>query len=60
MDMETAMDLGREALLMVLIVAGPVLLIGLAVGLVISLFQAVTHLQEQTPTLVPKSIAIAL
>jgi len=60
MDMETAMDLGREALLMVLIVAGPVLLIGLAVGLVISLFQAVTQLQEQTLTFVPKIIAMAL
>ncbi len=54
MDMSQALDLGRSAFMMALITATPVLAIGLMVGLVISLFQAVTQLQEQTLTFVPK------
>ena len=53
-----ALDLGREALLMVLIIASPILAMGLVVGLVISLFQAMTQLQEQTLSFVPKIIAM--
>ena len=58
MDTNQALDLGREALLTVLIVASPVMGIGLAVGLVISLFQSMTQLQEQTLSFVPKIIAM--
>jgi len=51
--------IGREALLLVLLVAGPVLGLGLVVGLAVSIFQAVTQIQEQTLIFVPK-IAAAL
>jgi flagellar biosynthetic protein FliQ len=59
-DLTVAIDLGRDALLLVLIVASPVLLIGLCVGLAIAVFQAMTQLQEQTLTFVPKIAAMAL
>ena len=58
MDTTTALDLGREALLMVLIISTPVMGIGLLVGLVISLLQSITQLQEQTLTFVPKIVAM--
>ena len=58
MDTNQALDLGREALLTVLIVASPIMGIGLAVGLVISLFQSMTQLQEQTLSFVPKIVAM--
>ncbi|HSW44755.1 MAG TPA: flagellar biosynthesis protein FliQ [Phycisphaerae bacterium] len=58
MDVTQALDLGREALLMVLIVAAPVMGIGLVVGLVVSLFQSMTQLQEQTLSFVPKIVAM--
>ena len=54
MEVDQALDLGREAFMLALTLAAPVLLIGLVVGLLISLFQAVTQLQEQTLTFVPK------
>ena len=43
----------------VLMIAGPLLLTGLCVGLCVSLFQAVTSLQEQTLTFVPKALAVS-
>jgi flagellar biosynthesis protein FliQ len=58
MNVSEALGLGREALLMVLIISGPVMGIGLVVGLLISLFQSVTQLQEQTLTFVPKILAM--
>lgn len=60
MTMEQALDMGREALMMALILSGPILLSGLAVGLTISLFQAVTQLQEQTLTFVPKIVSMVI
>ncbi len=56
----TAVDLSREALVMALILAGPVMLIGMVVGLLISLVQAVTQLQEQTLSFVPKIVAMGV
>ncbi|HOB74221.1 MAG TPA: flagellar biosynthesis protein FliQ [Phycisphaerae bacterium] len=53
-----ALDLGRDALLMVLIVSAPIMGIGMLVGLVISLFQSMTQLQEQTLSFVPKIVAM--
>jgi flagellar biosynthetic protein FliQ len=53
-----ALDLGREALLQVLIISAPVMGIGMLVGLAISLFQSMTQLQEQTLTFVPKIVAM--
>jgi flagellar biosynthetic protein FliQ len=58
MEVNEALDLGREALLMVLTVASPVMGIGMLVGLTISLFQSMTQLQEQTLTFVPKILAM--
>ena len=60
MDLQSAVDLGREAVLMVLVMAGPVLAVGLVVGLMIALFQAVTQMHEQTLVFVPKILAMAL
>lgn len=60
MEFATALELGRSAFWTALITAAPILLIGLAVGLLISLFQAVTQLQEQTLTFVPKIAAMVV
>lgn len=48
----------NEALLLVLILSAPPLLVSLAVGLVISVFQAVTQIQEQTLSMVPKLFTV--
>lgn len=50
----------RTAVLQILLIASPVLLIGVGVGLIISIFQATTSIQEQTLTFVPKIAAIML
>jgi len=50
----------RDGIFQVLIIAAPVLLIGMTIGLIISIFQATTSIQEQTLTFVPKIIAIFL
>ncbi len=50
--------LGREALYAVLLVSAPLLGISLLVGLLVSIFQATTQIQEQTLTFVPKIIAV--
>ena len=52
------MDIAREAVFTLLQVAGPVMLVGLAVGLTVSLFQSLTQLQEMTLVFVPKILAI--
>ena len=54
----TVIDLGREAIVTVLLVAGPMLGLSLLVGLVISVFQATTQIQEQTLTFIPKILAV--
>jgi flagellar biosynthetic protein FliQ len=58
MSVDQALDLGREALMLALLLSAPMLLTGLLVGLVISLLQAVTQIQEQTLTFVPKTVAM--
>jgi len=60
MELTEAVSLGRDAFWMTLTTAAPILLIGLAVGLLISLFQAVTQLQEQSLTFVPKIAAMVV
>ena len=50
----------RSAILQILMIAGPVLIVSILVGLIISIFQATTSIQEQTLTFVPKIIAIFL
>ena len=53
-------DIGREALLMLLYMAGPMLILALVVGLSISLFQAATQLNEMTLTFIPKILSVGL
>jgi len=48
----------REAMLLTLMIATPVMLVGLVVGVIISLIQALTQIQEMTLTFVPKILAI--
>jgi flagellar biosynthetic protein FliQ len=55
-----AIALGRDAIFVCFMVAAPVLLISMVVGLVISVIQAVTQIQEPTLTFIPKIIASAL
>ncbi|NTW58590.1 MAG: flagellar biosynthesis protein FliQ [Nitrospirae bacterium] len=58
MTVDLVKEISGEVFKTVLLVSGPVLLVSLVVGLVISLFQAVTQIQEFTLTFVPKVIAV--
>lgn len=58
MTLDYATDLVRQTLLLALIISLPMLGIGLVVGIVVSLLQAVTQIQEQTLTFVPKIVAM--
>jgi flagellar biosynthetic protein FliQ len=60
MSAETIIRLGREALLLVLLISAAPMLVSVLVGFVISLFQATTQIQEQTLTYVPKLVAVFL
>ena len=54
------MDISREAIYTIILTAAPLLLTSLVVGLIISIFQTVTSIQEQTLTFVPKIICVFL
>jgi len=56
--LEQAIELLRQALMMALVVSAPMLICGLVVGVVVSLFQAVTQIQEQTLSFIPKIVAM--
>lgn len=58
MNAEQIFDILREAMLVTLIICGPPMGIGLVVGIAISLFQAMTQIQEMTLTFVPKLITL--
>lgn len=58
MNEVTVVEVGREALVVILQTAGPIMIAGMLVGLVIALFQALTTIQEMTLTFVPKIIVI--
>ena len=58
MSQDIAIQLGREALFMVMLVSAPMLGLGLIVGVAVSIFQATTQIQEQTLSFVPKLAAI--
>lgn len=58
MNGQEVLDVGRDALFTLLQVAGPILVIGLVVGLVISIFQTITQIQEMTLTFVPKILIV--
>jgi flagellar biosynthetic protein FliQ len=53
-------DLGRKTLMMVLILSGPMLVLSLVVGLIVSIFQAATQISEMTLTFIPKLVAMGL
>ena len=60
MDTGTVINIARQTVWIIVKTAVPVLLVSMIVGLVISLFQTLTSVQEQTLTFVPKLIAILL
>jgi len=60
MTAQTAMQLGRDTLATVAIVASPLLLVGVTIGLLVTVFQTITSIREQTLTFVPKLGAVLL
>ena len=60
MTPEVVMELGQQTLLMVALLAGPLLVAALAVGLLIGIFQAATQIQEMTLSFIPKLAALAI
>ncbi|TCT15088.1 flagellar biosynthetic protein FliQ [Natranaerovirga pectinivora] len=58
MNQERVIDLAKEALMLIITLSGPLLLIALGVGLIVSIFQAVTSIQEQTLAFVPKILGV--
>lgn len=60
MTPEYAIDIGRQAVEMVLLLAAPMLLAALVIGLLVSIFQAATQINEQTMTFIPKIVGVFL
>lgn len=60
MGPETVLTVGREALWLAVLLAGPLLVAALAVGLLIGVFQAATQIQEMTLSFIPKLIALVV
>jgi flagellar biosynthetic protein FliQ len=58
MDQIAVIEIGRDSLWQILIISAPLLIAGMVVGIVISLFQALTTIQEMTLTFVPKIVAV--
>jgi len=58
MNEAAVLELGRESMWVVLKIAGPIMMMGLLIGLIIALFQALTTIQEMTLTFVPKIVVI--
>ncbi|KNZ70871.1 flagellar biosynthetic protein FliQ [Thermincola ferriacetica] len=58
MTPETIIGIGRDALITLLLISTPILATSLLIGVIISVFQAATHIQEQTLTFVPKILGI--
>ncbi len=58
MNEVAVLEVGREAMWVILLISGPIMIAGLGIGLIISLFQALTTIQEMTLTFVPKIIVI--
>lgn len=58
MNPDYIIDIARETILVIIISSGPLLLIALVIGLLISIFQTVTSIQEQTLSFVPKILGV--
>ncbi len=56
----TAIDIARAGMMLLLTICGPLLLVSTIVGVAVSLFQALTQIQEQTLTFVPKLVAAGI
>ena len=59
MNQDTVVNLSTQAMTLALKIAGPILLVGLVIGLIVSIFQAVTQIQEQSLSFIPKIVALA-
>jgi flagellar biosynthetic protein FliQ len=60
MNQDTVINLATQAMMLALKIAGPVLLLGLIIGLLVSIFQAVTSIQEQSLSFIPKVVGVAV
>lgn len=60
MTIDTVVSLSQQALFTIIKTAAPILLVSLMIGLIVSIFQTVTSIQEQTLTFVPKILAVFL
>ncbi len=60
MDVSTVVTIGKNAMEVALLLSMPILIISLAAGLIVSIFQAATQIQEMTLTFIPKIIAVAI
>ena len=60
MTQEFVVALGKDALSTALLIAGPMLIAGLVIGLIVGIFQAVTQIHEMTLTFVPKILIVIL
>lgn len=59
LETSAAVDLAREALIIAIVIAAPMLVVGMAAGLAVGLIQALTQIQDQTVSFVPKLLAMA-
>jgi flagellar biosynthesis protein FliQ len=60
MNQDTVINLATQAMMLALKIAGPILLLGLIIGLLVSIFQAVTSIQEQSLSFIPKIVGVAV
>lgn len=60
MDSQTAIDLGRQAILQILVIGGPLLVAVLLIGLIVSVFQTIANIQDQTVAFIPKLVVTVL
>lgn len=60
MDVDVVVSIFQQAVTMILLMSAPMLLIGLTVGLLVSIFQATTQIQEATLSFVPKIVAVLI
>ncbi|MGE6487512.1 flagellar biosynthesis protein FliQ [Paenisporosarcina sp. NPDC076898] len=60
MTPDTVIKLAEQSIYMIIIISAPMLLVALAVGLIVSVFQAMTQIQEQTLAFIPKILAVFL
>ena len=60
MNQDMVVNLATQAMTLAFEVAGPILLVGLVIGLAVSLFQSVTQIQEQSLSFIPKIIGLAV